>query len=351
MNPEWIKGRGAILAASILVHLVLFTWVGSMIIFKGDKNLSYFIHYEPAPEVEPPPPLISEKDEGGRSSEELQEESLPELPPEPVLGGSLPLIASPEAASASTLLTPDLHVSQGILGHSGIGLGQGFGDGEGNGIEKKLFGLTIRGKSLLAPRLGILLDISGSMKPFLPTVLKTIREKFDDIAVVSVKGCRLKSFDRDRFDRLAPQIKLSPPSSQNFYMEIPPSFSSDVSTNFLSKKVKLEPGKLSLDASGIDVGEGQFKDSASAIALLAATGRFDAIYWFSDFADQTGRFEQERPLAEWLVSNHIKLYLHSIRNEPHETLTAIVRATGGQVTITPDPAQSLDGKLIELGNP
>lgn len=212
--------------------------------------------------------------------------------------------ASSSASSMDTVLapaispiafTPQFEISEAgdLLGtvegfDSGVGLagiGQGSGGGNGDGM---IGGIRVRSR-----RLGVILDVSGSMSDEIREVKKDLKKNFSSATVVEVSGCRL-DFDGDdpRFD---------PAKS-----------------------------KISYKKSAISVTE--------ALEMLIADRRVDAIYWFSDLNDPHTKAGNER--LSHLLGTHfgserrpVIFYVRSVDREVPETLAGIAKRSGGAVKV------------------
>ncbi len=222
----------------------------------------------------------------------------------PIRGGGPSLQAMPIAAAAAggefTMTVPDLpSFDTGVAGLSGIdpafgagfdaGPGPGLGNGPGgmggtggDGASMKVGKLTVK-----ARRLGVVLDISGSMQVHLPGVKKELRRTFSQAKIVEVEGCGLH------------WNRSSAPEKQ----------------------------EVRLRSSADSVVE--------AVEMLVADAKVDAIYWFSDLQD--GESEQGLSRLGELLNlekgkgRAVRLYIRSLERKPSTKLAAIVRTSGGAV--------------------
>jgi hypothetical protein len=200
------------------------------------------------------------------------------------------LTISVSAPSELSMTLPDLpSIDNGVTGlggggsgfGSGIGSGTGFGSGDGTG-SMKVGDMTVK-----AMRLGVILDVSGSMKEKLPEVKREVRRAFRQAKTVDVEGCRLHW----------------KPSAES------------------------EDRKVRLKSSAGSVIE--------AVEMLVIDGKVDAIYWFSDLQDGESGAGLAR-LRELLrvgqgAARAVRFYIRTLEREPSSELAAIVRVTGGAI--------------------
>lgn len=229
----------------------------------------------PAPSEPPPPPRMER----------------PRIDPNP--GGS-PSAPSMAVVSATTspfsISLPDLpSLDNGIAGLSGIGnsfgSGTGFGgNGSGGG---SMTSMKVGKIAVKAMRLGVILDVSGSMEEELPGVKREIRKAFRQAETVEVEGCRLDWREAAGAE---------------------------------DQKVKLKKNADSV---------------IEAVEMLVVDGKVDAIYWFSDLQDGESEegLQRLRTLlrAERGKGRAVRFYIRSLEREPSEELAAIVKATDGAV--------------------
>lgn len=246
---------------------------------------------ETAPAEEPTTSEVEEK-------AEEEEETESELPPPPMEDKIASLSLTPVAA-APPPSPAGLASRTGASGRSG-------GDSGG----KNVGGMLVKGNSL-----GVILDVSGSMTPYLEELRKEIREKFADAVFLEVRGC-----------------SLHPTNGA----EIP------------VPDASMGPGRDSV---------------MLAIRELVEVHRVDSVYWFSDLQDSqsedalhelmqlvagtTLSREAERPGATEEFSgldeleklqegrpvenpdSVFRLYVRSTDQRPESELARIIRKSGG----------------------
>jgi hypothetical protein len=218
----------------------------------------------------------------------------------------------------------------GNSGLMGNGNGIGFGPGRGNGfIAMPFFGVKIE-----ARRMAVVLDISGSMYPFLPIVIKEVDKIAPGSTVILHYGCGMD-------DKEIKDPKLLNTTDKSFEDDRIVSSLEDAATSTMSRAdrdaliamVKKRPKTYFVPSSTV---------GTTWIALLDVKLRdADAIYWFADFADQLSKSRMEEVGAK-LRTRKQKLYIHPsnpkwlVGGDPlavnvNKVDRDIVRPTGGKV--------------------
>lgn len=209
----------------------------------------------------------------------------------PVSGSASAAINITVATSASPLSmnVPEVtSFDNGLAGLDGIGPGFGAGLGTaGPGSGREGGSMKIGRMEVRSMRLGVILDVSGSMQSLLPEVKREIRKGFSSAEIVNVEGCRLdwRPVEGEELDRV----------------------------------------KLKREAKSV----------IEAVEMLVVAGKVDAIYWFSDLQD--GETEEGVARLGQLLRidgakpQRVKLYIRSLQNPPRRELATIVRASGGAV--------------------
>lgn len=209
----------------------------------------------------------------------------------PVSGSASAAINITVATSASPLSmnVPEVtSFDDGLAGLDGIGPGFGAGLGiAGSGSGREGGSMKIGRMEVRSMRLGVILDVSGSMQSLLPEVKREIRKGFSSAEIVNVEGCRLdwRPVEGEQSDRI----------------------------------------KLKREARSV----------IEAVEMLVVAGKVDAIYWFSDLQD--GETEEGVARLGQLLRidgakpQRVKLYIRSLQNPPRRELATIVRASGGAV--------------------
>jgi hypothetical protein len=254
---------------------------------------------------------------------------------------SLPDIQS--SLSDFSTLTPSAPAGAGMGGGTGglrgsrsgglMGNGRGTGCGPGNGSGFVSFPLLF-GQKIDAKRLAVVLDMSGSMYPFLPAVLREVDKVAPGSSVVLHFGCGLAVEDIHK-------PGLSPTSDKEFPND---RITTDLLTGArpglnqtqreaLYAAVKNRPQTYYVPTT---------KTGTTWIALMDSKLKdADTIYWFADFADAVlpDRIEE---IARKLRSRKQKLLIHPSDplwlkpGSPQATNVAkidvgLVRPSGGKV--------------------
>lgn len=169
----------------------------------------------------------------------------------------------------------------------GTGTGNGFGSGMGgNGVRTA----SIGGIQVKAARLGVVLDVSGSMDDDLPKVRRELRKEFKIASIVEVKGCSLRWSGDPAFDVAGGRGKARFRTRADHVLE--------------------------------------------AIEMLVAAKRCDAIFWFSDLQDQQQaeafpRLEHLLGTIEGSGRRPVRFYIRSVQNPPSDLLLEVVERSGG----------------------
>lgn len=125
------------------------------------------------------------------------------------------------------------------------------------------------GMDILAAHLGIVLDVSDSMKPVLPTIQEALRRQMPKTPVLHVDGCKLERPDpRPRIVR------------------------------------------------------GVAPETATAISALGEHAGATAVLWITDLGDPPNKAGLEA-LDEMLEEREIRLFLLSLKNKPTPSLRKI----------------------------
>lgn len=219
---------------------------------------------------------------------------------------------------------------KGKGGMMGDGIGSGFGPGRGAGfISMPLFGQKID-----ARRMAVILDMSGSMYPFLPIVIKEVDKVAPGSVVILHYGCGMndteirkpvvvettsKDFDSDR---IVTSLLESTTRAMNKEQR-------EGLLTMVKKRAKTYyVPSTNVSSTWVALTDSRLKD-------------VDAIYWFADFADS---LTQERldDVSRKLRSRKQKLYIHPsnpqwlVGGDPlavnvSRIDNAIVKPTGGKV--------------------
>jgi hypothetical protein len=192
-------------------------------------------------------------------------------------------IAVPEFATATAGEMPGLNI--GIQPGNGNGYGLG---GRGYGRVRKV---QMGSMAVKAARLGVVLDVSGSMTEKLPKVRRELRKQFKAASVVEVKGCSLSWDGKISFDLEQAQKSAKSKSRADTVLE--------------------------------------------AMEILIAADRVDAIFWYSDLQDTQNREGLLRlsyllGTLEGKGRRPVRLYVRSVQVDPSDDLMKIVKRSGGE---------------------
>lgn len=200
-----------------------------------------------------------------------------------VAPASLVSINVPEFTTSTSGSIPGLDI--GIA--PGIGKGNGLsGTGTGGGVRTG----SIGGMKVKAARLGVVLDVSGSMDEHIRRVRRELKREFKLATVVEVTGCSLDWIGKIAFD-----LKQS------------------------QRTVKLK-SRADTVLDGME--------------MLIAAERVDAVFWFSDLQDQQTnegllRLSSLLGTTEGSGRKPVRFYVRSVQNEPSDQLMAIIERSGG----------------------
>ncbi|MDF1754210.1 MAG: hypothetical protein P1U89_15605 [Verrucomicrobiales bacterium] len=162
--------------------------------------------------------------------------------------------------------------------------------------SEEVFGTMVEARNL-----GVVLDISPSMAPYLSTVRNEISEKFPRAVYVETEGSFVLENDVNRWWWAEPSGAANPFQPLFFHDPI------EVS----------EPHQAAWDA---------MRDAGAAILAMAEFGGLDAIYWFTDLDDPyLGMAE----FCERLEKNGVKIYVHLQKGRAPSELGKLANSSGG----------------------
>ncbi len=181
---------------------------------------------------------------------------------------------------------------------------------------------TIYGTEMSASNLGVILDTSPSMRPYVEAVRQEIITSFPDAQFLEVDGSGVSL--RSAY---AIQLGSSDPGPReilddSWYYTTIPSWENPFHPKWHEPKifhVPLHIRQVQLERT----------EMAALIALIDKQG-VDTLYWFSDCEDDI----EPRALAmlkKSLSENDVTFYLHSSRRRPDKQLIELVEETGGEI--------------------
>lgn len=308
-TPWWKKPRGMILLFSLAVHVLLLMIFGGKVLFQAGKNGMVFQSEKAAPERTP------EADSPNLEESAHQEMADEDAPP---LAWQAPQEAVPAEAvvkiSGESGWAPPVR-GEGrvpVAGFSGKGVGRAKG-------KRELFGTVVGDK-----KLGVIVDVSGSMQPYLETVMNGVLTNFPDARMVLIEGCGMEEFRSDYRETnpsARPRGRKKKPRKEEFNLPIIPPHVVDFASSegrsspamvgwggLRLRNPKLYESLLQRSDTWMVVGDGSQVATRQAFEYLAGE-HVQAIYWFSDFEDRVEAGEGERA-AQTLQDNKIEVYLH-----------------------------------------
>lgn len=237
--------------------------------------------------------------------------ALPDMPAMPQLDAFTPGKMAGVAGMAGTGL------SSGTMGAAGAA-------GQTGGRTATMFGLKVK-----ATRLGVILDVSKSTHPFLPTVLKAIHKNFANSDIVLVVGCGMFAYKKKA------EISVEPLSEMLKRKQKEPDKTILVLDQFLKSKsnnMMEMPKRLAHQPNVFGVEGGGTGSTRHAFDKLIEQ-KVDSIYWFADFKDGVSD-SVAAEVAQNIKTNHIKVYLHSFAGvAPKPILITMVEQSGGGLTV------------------
>jgi hypothetical protein len=171
---------------------------------------------------------------------------------------------------------------------------------------------------VIARKLGVILDVSPSMRKALPAVRAEITARFPGARFVEVDGCALKK-----------QVASWGPYAEWFYA---------------SPLEERNPFDQRWFLPGIPQNDIHYhmvaweRDTFAAFRGLIDLMEVDAIYWFCDFDDEAEP-AIVRELGNILSKKKVKLYAHSSKSDPVPALGTIIKHSSGVLTKA-DPLKS-----------
>ncbi len=237
---------------------------------------------------EPPQMVVGVPEKELADEEEQQQKKLENISeaPKPKASISLPKVVSnmvsPVAAPTVDVLS-DENLGIAAMPATGLGLGRGKMNFGANFDGMAIGGMMIRSK-----KLGVVLDTSPSMTPYLPELRAEIRQNFRGSIFKEIKGCTLAATNgRDST------------SIVTFY-----------------------------DPAAVMMG----------IKELVTEHRIDALYWFCDLQDQqtdAALEELEKMLTGTFPGRRVRFYVRSLDLKPSKRLEDIILRSGGEAEVGP----------------
>lgn len=175
----------------------------------------------------------------------------------------------------------------------------------------------IYGTKVSASRLGVVLDDSPSMRPYLEAVRGEISKSFPDAHYREAAGSGLQ------VKQFYSKGQRKTPDDSWFYAEIPIGKVNPFDPKWHQAEIfdSVEPHyrQISLERSPL-----------SALIALVKLQEVDSLYWFCDFEDDIDSAVLKF-FGEMIQSKEVKLFVHTSRRRPDKDLVEIVEASGGEV--------------------
>ena len=201
-----------------------------------------------------------------------------------------------------------------VAGFSGKGEGRGRGKSE-------LFGTVVGNK-----KLGVIVDVSGSMQPHLEKVMTEVLGNFPDAEVVLVNGCGMEPVRTDSPPpgprsrgggrKKRPRREFDEPVVLPHVVQFKSSegLSSPTISGFGGLRQSFPKVFDTLrNRSGTWIVVGDEAEVATRLAFDHLAGdHVQAIYWFSDFEDAVEPGESDKA-ARSVKDNKIEVYLHPMK--------------------------------------
>ncbi len=331
---KWETWGGRSLAISLAVHALLIGTGGFLVVSQGllDSQVDF---------------LPGGTKQGEAASQELQhkiqQKKSPWLKKSPmrkiVSMNSISDIILPEDVpdlldlpQSNDLLSGNKMGGSLGLGGAGGGFGKSMGLGSKGGMVFQP--LSMFGREIKAKRLALILDVSGSMAPYLPRVIEEVDKVARDSIIILYAGCglakpppkgldgeelfRTSGSEFEKFWRMGGMASLQ--DARKFKFSPAEAIPSESIFRILSRR----PQTWFIHYLGTDY---------TWVALLSEQVRqADALYWFSDFQDHVD-FQQILTVKENLLRRKQKLYIQPYQHGTSFDLvkSQLVDPSGGDV--------------------
>lgn len=331
---KWDTWGGRSLAISLAIHTLIIGSAGVFVVNQGllDQQVDF---------------LPGGSKQGAEASQALEHKI--QQKKKTWLNKPVPMRKIASINSVSEIVLPDevpdlldLPESKDMLsssmGSSGLGgAGGGFGKGMGLGSKGGMVfqPLSMFGREIKAKKLALVLDVSGSMAPFLPRVIEEVDKVARDSVVVLYVGCgldkppprgldgeelfRTNGSEFEKFWRAGGMATLQETRKFKF------SKNDIIPMESVYQVLAKRPNTWFIHYLG--------STNFTWLALLSEQVRqADALYWFSDFQDLVN-FQQVLTVKENLMRRKQKLYIQPYGNGSGLDLvkSQLVEPTGGEV--------------------
>jgi hypothetical protein len=298
---------------SLVLHLVLFVWLAHLTL-QGTQTERFIQATIEAPRekqtpIEPGIKGGKEEDSSFDTTVKWKSPIIPDTHEKPILITSQPNDVMNRLRARDNA---NMFESIDLVGNTpgaihDFGKGTGIGDGFGKG-SNKMFGMDVH-----AQKLGIILDISGSMFEILPKVGAEIRMKFPDAKVIFNEGCDFSYYEGAKKMPQTPMRKF-----------------------FGAKTRRLPEWYGIVKSAGFEhyADSDFFDDMSEAVTYLIKKTDVDGIWVFCDFEDPVDP-KAVSFLSQQFKTRNVPFYMHSVEQSPKEGLIEICKQTQGAYTISP----------------
>lgn len=297
-----------ILLFSLAVHVLLLMIFGGKVLFQAGKNGMVFQSEKAAPERTP------EADSPNFEESAHQEMADEDAPPQ---AWQAPQVAVP--AEAVVKISGESGWAPPVRGEGRVPVAGLSGKGAGRGRGKsELFGAVVGNK-----KLGVVVDISGSMQDYLEAVLKEVLTNFPMAEVVLIEGCGMEEINamspdpglprRPTGRKKRPRREVGAPAVPTRVVELNSREGQNTPAvgswgGLRQRYPRLYETLLGRAGTWVVVGDDAPVATRLAMERLASD-HVQAIYWFSDFQDSVEPREGEKA-AQIIVDHKIEMYLH-----------------------------------------
>jgi hypothetical protein len=189
---------------------------------------------------------------------------------------------------------------------------------------------TVYETAINSKNLGVILDNSNSMQPYLEKVRAEINRDFGGSYVVEVNGCEMWwNGGTSSWFYAASRSTLNPFTPDRHCPAVP-----QVETKEEAAARKKKPASNNAYVPPYQLFWNWKHDTASAILAMVQLMKVDAIYWFTDFDDGMAEPTIKR-IATSLLDAKVKLYAHTMKSAPPPLLKLLIERTGGELIKKP----------------
>ncbi|MEP2776425.1 MAG: hypothetical protein ABJQ29_16985 [Luteolibacter sp.] len=166
---------------------------------------------------------------------------------------------------------------------------------------------TIFDTQVTAGNLGVILDNSRSMQPYLEKLREEISKDFMDAYFVECNGCDLSYEARSPWF-FSSYLEGMNPFSAELHIPAVPQWEDAPYSRFISYT----------------------RDAPGALHCMSDMMEMDAVYWFCDFDDPV-EDDVMRRIARSFMDRKVRLYVHTLDKRPPEMIQLLAEKSGGAV--------------------